>query len=149
MHFLPAQEEPARQIEITVKEISIPGDGDQRAAHESGHRAWIEVLRELLHVVFKIARGRQPEAESSQRDIGKGVKVVKDNPPLVLQTLTDPFFRLSLWGWQKSSGGIRDQVKLQPGLVMAIADGVQLSQSVDAGGEGARAPLRIRLRFTQ
>jgi hypothetical protein len=55
MHFPPAQKEPARQIEVAVEKISIPGNGNERPTHEPGDSAWVKVFNEPFQVAFKIA----------------------------------------------------------------------------------------------
>lgn len=57
MDFPPTEVKASCQIEITIIKITVPGDRDKRAAHESFNSTGIETCSEFLNVRPKISRG--------------------------------------------------------------------------------------------
>lgn len=78
--FLSAQEHSVGQIEIAVKQIAIPGNGNLGSAHQAINRTWIETADQSLHVSLVIAGFLEPVAKSAQRYIGKRIKVIENDP---------------------------------------------------------------------
>jgi len=69
------------QVEIAVVEDPGPGDGEERPAHESFHRAGIEAFRERFQIPFVVSRPQQPRTKTPQRHVRERMEVVETRPP--------------------------------------------------------------------
>ena len=145
MHLFTAQVKTPGEVEITIIQVPIPGNRNQASAHQPVNRTGVEIGDQFLHVIFKITRLDQPFPETPERRIGKIKQAVKRHSPFFLQNLMVPFFGLFLAGWQKGTGGIGYEVKLQPGFVASVTGGIQLLKCADAFFKNSVSPLRIRL----
>ena len=70
MHFIATHEKSNSLIEITIIQKTIPGYGQNIAAHKPLDRARIERIRQLMHILLQITGLDQPVTKSAQRDIG-------------------------------------------------------------------------------
>ena len=98
MSLLSPQMESCCLIKIAVVNITFPGDGDQRATHESFNGAGVETGSKFLQITFQISRRLEPSAKPSQRHISKGEEVVEEYAPLLFQNLAESPLELFLRG---------------------------------------------------
>lgn len=100
-------------IKIAVVQISLPIDGNQRAAHHSARRGWIEGADQRGHVLFVFACRDQKIKKSPNRHVRNAVQFIEDDAEFVLQNLLVIGFEYVLIRWKRRAAGIVNQVQLQ------------------------------------
>ena len=73
-----------RQVEVAIVDTAIPGDRDERPAHQPVDGTGVEAVGQLQQIAVEVAAFLQPAAEPAERRIGEGEKAVKNNAPLAL-----------------------------------------------------------------
>jgi hypothetical protein len=137
------------KIEITIVKVSVPGNRDERSAHQPFNGTRIEAGSKTLQVALKIPRLQKPLAESSQRHVGKRKEPVKDDAPSLQEHFTESFLDQCLGGREESPGRIAYQMEFQSRLFYSISQAVELLQGSKACAESPRASLGISLMFVK
>lgn len=95
MYFRGAMRETCGDVEVTVVEVTAPGDGDEGTAHEPFNCSRIEPFAKGFEIVVKVSRLFEPGSVTAERDIGEAIEIIK-NDALPLKILFELFFRLVL-----------------------------------------------------
>jgi len=98
------------QVEITVKEGTIPPYAELATAHQSVNCLWVKRLSKQSKVILLSALPSQLCSESSQRHIRDGKEMGEDDPKSTGELPSVVLLKGRLGRWQKRSAWIVDEV---------------------------------------
>ena len=138
---------PEHLIEIAVVEAPVPGDADEAAAHEAGHRGRVETGHQLPHVTLIIAGPLKKFLETSDRHVEQGQELVELNTEAVRQLPAEKFFQRALLRRQVGARGVVHEIKPESGIRFAVADAIEAAQSLQALLKRALPPEAVHRVF--
>jgi hypothetical protein len=107
-------------VEVAVEQIAVPGYRDKRVAHQSFNCTWVKAGCKFEQIVIEIPGTLQPGTKPAQWNIGKGIKIIKSEAPLLIKHLPETFLGLFLRRGKKSTGWVAYQVEFKAGIVLSI-----------------------------
>jgi hypothetical protein len=99
------------QIEVTVKEGTIPAHAELATAHQSPNRLGVKRCSKESKVILIFVLPSEFCPESSERHIRDGEEMGEDDPKAVGELPSVVLLESRLGGWQKRASRIVDQVQ--------------------------------------
>src|SRR3972149_1600153 len=112
MDFRGAMRKPRGDVEITVVEVAVPGNGDEGTAHKPFDGGRIEPIKKGFKIIVKVSRLFEPGTEPAQGNVGDTVKII-ENDAVPLKILFELLFRLVLIARQTCAGRVDSQIQRQ------------------------------------
>src|SRR3990172_6724193 len=100
MDFRGAVRKPRSDVEITVVEGAVKGNGYEGTAHKPFDCGRIEPIEKGFKIIVKVSRLFEPGTEPAQWNVGEAIEVI-ENDAVPLKILFELFFRLALIARQK------------------------------------------------
>ncbi len=119
-------------VEVAVVEAPVPGDADEAAAHEAGHRGRVKTGHQLAHVTLIIPGPLQKLLEAPDGHVEQGQELVEVNTVAVRQLPAEEFFQGALLRRQVGARGVVHEIKPEVRARFAVADAIEAAQGFQA-----------------
>mmetsp|Transcript_11546 Transcript_11546/g.29229 ORF Transcript_11546/g.29229 Transcript_11546/m.29229 type:complete len:235 (-) Transcript_11546:946-1650(-) len=129
-------------VEIAIVNLSVPTHVDRVEAHEFLHGIRIEIPHQQVHILGKFSTAMQKVGKPLDGHVGDCEELIKENTKVLGQLLLVLNLKLFLWGRQKGSQRVVDQIELETGGIAALLFIVTVSSipriiQCQEGGDGS------------